>query len=77
MPEQILSNQNTGEESYRGFISTGTIKIDPKTAMFNVFFSDGESIIKGKGITYRDAVIDAIINIDLYLQENDVQEPAH
>lgn len=77
MPEPNLDNLDTDEESYRGFISTGTIKIDPETAMFNVFFSDGESIIKGKGITYNDAMVDAINNIDLYLQENSVEASTH
>lgn len=77
MTEQLQSNQETDEESYKGFQSTGTIKIDPSTAMFNVFFSDGESIIRGEGISYKDALIDAIINIDLYLEENNVEESTH
>lgn len=63
-----MSGRN--QESYRGFQSTDTIRIDPVTAMFNVFLSDGVTVIKGEGMTYTEAVNDARDKTDFFLKNN-------
>ncbi|MDX1641900.1 MAG: hypothetical protein R3220_09405 [Balneolaceae bacterium] len=71
MPDE--SNSRPEQDSYKGYRSTGTIKIDRYTGKFNLTLSNGKNEIEGSGHTYEDAFSDATGKIDSYLKEIDCE----